>query len=129
MGLIPGSGSFPGEGNGSPLVFLPGKSHGQRSLVGCSTWGHKSWTRLNHHHHQYLCSLENTLLPGETEGKRRIGWQRMRWLDSDDHQLNRHEFEQAPEASSDRQGSLACYSPRGHKELDTTESLNRTDSL
>ena len=52
----------------------------------------------------------------------------MRWLDSDDHQLNRHEFEQAPEVG-DRQGSLACCSPRGHKELDTTEPLNRTDSL
>ena len=22
-------------------VFLPGKSHGQRSLVGCSPWGYK----------------------------------------------------------------------------------------
>ena len=28
-----------GEGNGNPLVFLPGESHGQRSLVGCSPWG------------------------------------------------------------------------------------------
>jgi len=30
-----------GEGNGKPLesVLLPGKSHGQRSLVGCSPWG------------------------------------------------------------------------------------------
>ena len=27
-------------------VFLPGKSHGQRSLVGCSPWVEKSWTRL-----------------------------------------------------------------------------------
>ena len=27
------------------LVFLPGKSHGQRSLVGCSPWGH----RVRHH--------------------------------------------------------------------------------
>ena len=26
-------------------VFLPGKSHGQGSLVGCSPWGHKNWTR------------------------------------------------------------------------------------
>ena len=25
-------------------VFLPGKSHGQRSLVGCSPWGEKSRT-------------------------------------------------------------------------------------
>ena len=23
------------------LVFLPGEFHGQRSLVGCSPWGHK----------------------------------------------------------------------------------------
>ena len=23
------------------LVLLPGKSHGQRSLVGCSPWGHR----------------------------------------------------------------------------------------
>ena len=27
-------------------VFLPGKSHGQRSLVGYSPWGRKSWTQL-----------------------------------------------------------------------------------
>ena len=35
----PGSGRFPGEGNGNPLVFLPGKFHGERSLVGYSPWG------------------------------------------------------------------------------------------
>ena len=34
MGSIPGSGRCPGEGNGNPLIFLPGESHGQRSLVG-----------------------------------------------------------------------------------------------
>ena len=28
-------------------VFLPGESHGQRSLVGYSLWGHKSRTRLS----------------------------------------------------------------------------------
>ena len=33
LGLIPGSGRSPGEGNGT-LVLLPGKSHGQRSLAG-----------------------------------------------------------------------------------------------
>ena len=33
--LIPGSGRPLGEGNGTPLqLLLPGKSHGQRSLVG-----------------------------------------------------------------------------------------------
>ena len=35
MGLIPASGRSPGEGNGLPTpVFLPGESHGQRSLEG-----------------------------------------------------------------------------------------------
>ena len=39
-GSIPGSGRSPGEGNGYPLqVFLPGESHGQRSLVDYSPWG------------------------------------------------------------------------------------------
>ena len=36
---------------------------------------------------------------------------------------NGHESEQAPGAG-DGQGSLACCSPRGHKESDTTEGLN-----
>ena len=37
LGSIPGLGRSPGEGNGNPLqLFLPGKSHGQRSLVGYS---------------------------------------------------------------------------------------------
>ena len=32
----------PEEGNGNPTpVFLPGKSYGQRSLVGYSPWGCK----------------------------------------------------------------------------------------
>ena len=31
----------PGEGNGNPLSFCPGKSHGQRSLAGYSPRGRK----------------------------------------------------------------------------------------
>ena len=46
MVLIPGLQRSPGEGNGNPLVFLPGESHGQRSLVGHSAWGLHSQTRL-----------------------------------------------------------------------------------
>ena len=42
------------------------------------------------------------------------------------HWLNGHEFEQAP-GVGDGQGSLACYSPWGHKKLDTTEWLNWTE--
>ena len=39
---IPGLGRFPGGGHGYPTpVFLPRETHGQRSLVGYSPWGHK----------------------------------------------------------------------------------------
>ena len=40
VGSIPGSGRFPRGGNGNPF-FLPEESHGHRSLVGYSPWGHK----------------------------------------------------------------------------------------
>ena len=39
------------------------------------------------------------------------------------HQLNGHQLEQTPEVG-DGQGSLACCSPQGCKELDTIEQLN-----
>ena len=42
------------------------------------------------------------------------------------HQLYGHEFEKTP-GVGDGQGSLACCSPWGCKELDTTEQLNLTD--
>ena len=42
------------------------------------------------------------------------------------HQLDGHEFEQAP-GVGDGQGGLAYYSPWGRKESDTTEQLNWTE--
>ena len=39
------------------------------------------------------------------------------------HQLDGHEFKQASGAG-DGEGGLACCSPWGHKESDTTEGLN-----
>ena len=45
----------------------------------------------------------------------------VRWY----HWLDGHEFEQA--LGVDEQGSLACCSPWGRKELDMTEWLNWTD--
>ena len=62
-------------------------------------------------------SLEKTLMLGKTEGRRRRGRQRMRWLD---HELDGHEFEQTL-GVGDGQRSLACCNPWGRKELDTTE--------
>ena len=40
------------------------------------------------------------------------------------HQLNGYEFEQTP-GDSEGQGNLGCYSSWGHKELNTTEQLNK----
>ena len=44
-----------------------------------------------------------------------VGWR---------YRLNGHEFEQAL-GDGERQGSLACCSPWGHKESDTTEQLQQ----
>ena len=41
LASIPGLGKSPGGGHGNPLQFLPGESHGKRSLVGYSPWGCK----------------------------------------------------------------------------------------
>ena len=43
------------------------------------------------------------------------------------HGLNGHEFEQAL-GDGERQGSLACCSPWGCKDLDMTEQLNKSNS-
>ena len=50
---------------------------------------------------------------GTTEDEM-VGWH---------HWLSGHEFEQAP-GDGKRQGSLACCSPSGRKELDMTNQLN-----
>ena len=68
-------------------------------------------------------SLEKTLMLGKIEEKgatkieekdEMVGWH---------HCLNGHESEET-QRDSDGQRSLACYSPWGCKESDTTERLN-----
>jgi len=44
-GSIPEWGRSLGGGNGNTPVFLPGKLHGERSLVDFSPWGHKESDR------------------------------------------------------------------------------------
>ena len=55
---------------------------------------------------------------GTTEDEM-VGWH---------HRLDGHEFEQAL-GVGDGQGGLACYSPWGRKESDTTERLNWTELM
>ena len=71
-------------------------------------------------------SMEKTLMLGKIEGRRRrerqdemVGWH---------YRLKGHESEQAP-GVVDGQGSLACCSPWGRKELNMTERLNWTELM
>ena len=60
-------------------------------------------------------SLKKTLMLGEIEGRRRRGWQRMRWLDgiTDSMDMSLSKLQEMLR-------SLARCHPRGHKEPDTT---------
>ena len=63
-GFDPWVGKIPWRRAWQPTpVFLPGESHGQRSLVGCSPWGHKE-------------SDTTEQLSTHTQGcrKLRVGW-------------------------------------------------------
>ena len=70
-------------------------------------------------------SLEKTLLLGGIGGRRRRGWQRMRWLDGITDSM-RMSLGKLPKLV-DGQGGLACCDSWGHKESDTTEWLNWTE--
>ena len=81
-------------------------------------FGHLMW-RAN--------SLEKTLMLGKIEGRRRRGWQRMIWLDGIANSMNMSLSKLQETGDSEWQGSLVCCSPRGCKELDTTEQLNNNN--
>ena len=65
-------------------------------------------------------SLEKTLMLGKIEGKRRRGQQRKRGLDGITDSIDMS----LSKLYSERQGTLACCSPWGCKELNMTEWLN-----
>ena len=64
-------------------------------------------------------SFEKTLMLGKTEGRRRRGRQRMRWLDgiTDSVDMSLSKLRELVMG----QGSLVCCSPWGRKESDTAE--------
>ena len=110
-------------------VFLPGKSHGRRSLVGYSPWGRKEldtteWFHTFTHIHwkdwcwSWSSNALATYYEELTHWKRPWCWERLRtggergtgdemvgWH----YWLSEHEFEQTP-GDSERQGSLVLQS-------------------
>ena len=67
-------------------------------------------------------SLEKTLMLGKFEGRRRRGWQRMRWLDGITHSMEIRIW--VISGSWDGQGGLVCCGLQCCEELDMTERLN-----
>ena len=112
-GLTPGSGRSSGEGNGNPLQYsLPGKSHGQRSLVGYSPWGHK------HVGQSWVAKQQTTAFAGKDWGQEEKGVKEdemVQWH----HWLNGLKFKQTL-GDSEWQGSWVSYNLWGLKELDMT---------
>ena len=72
-------------------------------------------------------SLEKTSMLGNIESRRRRGHQRMRWLDgtTDSMDISLSKLT----GDSEGQERLACCSPWGHKELDTTERLDINNNV
>ena len=107
-GSIPGLGRSPGEGNGNPLQYSwPGKSHGQRSLIGYSPWGHKESDTTERLVAQMV---RNLIMKQFSPWVGKIPWGR--------------EWKHTPvflPAESHGCRSLVGYGSCGPKELDTTE--------
>ena len=66
------------------------------------------------HFMQRADSLEKTLMLGKFEGKRRRGWQRMRWFDDITGLINMS-LSKLREGDGEGQINLANCSPWGHK--------------
>ena len=114
-------------------VFLPGEPHGQRSLAGHGPWGCRELDTTEVTEHEQTHTHTHTHTPGLPSWLRKqtlclqckkpsfdpwirkIPWRRA-WLPTP----------VLLPGESHGQKSLAGYSPRNHKELDTTKQLTHT---
>ena len=95
---------------------------------GCSLEGLMLKLKLQYFGHlmQKTNLFEKTLMLRKIEGRRRRGQQRMRWLDGITDSMD---MSLSKPGVGDGQGGLACCSPWGCKDSDTTEQteLNWTE--
>ena len=129
-------------------ALLPGKSHGQRSLAGCSPWGHRGVGHALATKQQQYSSFRDspekematyssilaweipwTEEPGRLRSMRllRVGydWATSLWLLTFMHW--RRKWQPTPvflPGESQGQRSLAGYSPRNHKESNMTDLVH-----
>ena len=85
--------------------------------------------KLQHFGHliQRTNSLEKTLMLEKSEGRRRRGWQRMRWLDGITSSIDMS-LSKFWEIVKDRE-AFPCCSPWGCKESDVTQWLNNNNKI
>ena len=129
-GFDPWVRNFPWRRKWQPTpVLLPGKSHGLYYCFAAQVLGvhWKDMLKLKLQNFGHLMrrvdSLEKTLMLGGTGGRRRRGWQRMKWLDGITDSMDMS----LSELQDDGQGGLACCNSWGRKESDTTEWLKWTE--
>ena len=101
-------------------ITWPTKVHLAKAMVfPVVMYGCESWTKRKLSAEELMLwtvMLEKTLMLRKIEGRRRRGWQRMRWLNGITGLMDMR--------VADGQGGMACCSPWGRKESDTTERLN-----
>ena len=106
-------------------VFLPGKSHGQRSLVGCSPWGCRESDRTEWFHFTFSKSLffaSGGQSIGASASASVLPMNIQAWFP-----LWRRKWQSTPVLLPGKfhgQRGLVGYSPWGRKDSDTTERLH-----
>ena len=93
-GFNPWVRKIPWRSKQQPLLFLPGKSYGQRNLVGYSPWGHKesdmSERLIMHTHITAFFNLCHSYISGWQVSwwLTGLGWSQLEWLGSVHHGLS-----------------------------------------